>query len=397
MIKYLGSKRTLVPLISSVAARLPVQTACDLFAGTTRVGQALRALGLEVHSNDLATYSEAFGHAYVAADEQLDRARLAAILSELAALPGREGYFTETFCREARFLQPRNGARVDAVRDAIEEYELSALERGVLLTSLVEAADRVDSTTGLQMAYLKSWAPRSFNDLELRLPEAVQGPAGVVSRLDASALAPSLDVDLVYLDPPYNQHSFFSNYHVWETLVRWDAPESYGVARKRIDCRERHSTFNSKREAPAAFAALIASLRVPWVLVSVSDEGFHDADELAALLGELGHVGRIDVDSKRYVGAQIGIYNPSGEKVGTVSRLRNRETLLLAGPDRSVVSALTGAPSAATGVSLVTRNAAVAQPASATGTNAALGAPSAVAATSAEPVRAATQGPRPRT
>ena len=396
MIKYLGSKRTLVPLISSVAARLPVQTACDLFAGTTRVGQALRKLGLEVHSNDAATYSEAFGHAYVAADERLDRARLAAILSELAALPGREGYFTETFCRESRYLQPQNGARVDAIRDAVEEHELSALERGVVLTSLIEAADRVDSTTGLQMAYLKSWAPRSFNDLELRLPEAVQGPAGVVSRLDASALAPSLDVDLVYLDPPYNQHSFFSNYHVWETLVRWDAPESYGVARKRIDCRERHSTFNSKREAPAAFAALIASLRVPWVLVSVSDEGFHDAGELAALLGEFGYVGRIDVDSKRYVGAQIGIYNPSGEKVGTVSRLRNRETLLLAGPDRAVVSALTGSAPAATGVPLVTRNAAVAQPASATGTNAALGAPRAVAATSAEPPSAAIHGPRPR-
>jgi adenine-specific DNA-methyltransferase len=220
----------------------------------------------------------------------------------------------------------------------------------------------------------------------------VQGPAGTVSRVDASALAGTLDVDLVYLDPPYNQHSFFSNYHVWETLVRWDAPESYGVARKRVDCRERRSTFNSKRAAPAAFASLLASLRVPWVLVSVSDEGFHDADELAALLGEIGYVGRIDVDSKRYVGAQIGIYNPSGEKVGTVSRLRNRESLLIAGPNRALVSALTGV---VTG-SPVIRKTAVAHAAMASGAKAALGAPSAVAASSAAPAAAATQGPRPR-
>jgi adenine-specific DNA-methyltransferase len=386
----------LVPLIGRVAARLPVQTACDLFAGTTRVGQALRALGLKVHSNDLATYSEAFGQAYIAADGQLDRTRLAAILSELSALPGREGYFTETFCREARYLQPRNGARVDAIREAIEDYDLTPVERGVLLTSLVEAADRVDSTTGLQMAYLKSWAPRSFNELVLRLPEPVEGPPGTVSRLDASALAPVLDVDLVYLDPPYNQHSFFSNYHVWETLVRWDAPESYGVARKRVDCRERRSAFNSKRAAPVELASLITSLRVPWVLVSVSDEGFHDAAGLTALLGEIGYVARIDVDSKRYVGAQIGIHNPSGEKVGTVSRLRNRETLLLAGPDRALVSALTGTGFGVTTLSPARRNAAVAQAAKASGPNEALGAPSAVAASSAEPASAATQGPRPR-
>ena len=67
MIKYIGSKRTLVPLIRAVAAQLPVRTACDLFAGTTRVGQALRSLGITVHSNDLATYSEVLGQAYIVA------------------------------------------------------------------------------------------------------------------------------------------------------------------------------------------------------------------------------------------------------------------------------------------------------------------------------------------
>jgi adenine-specific DNA-methyltransferase len=347
MIKYLGSKRTLVPLIKRVAGRLPVASACDLFAGTTRVGQALRSLGLAVHSNDLATYSEVLGQAYIVADDSLDRERLAAILRELSALEGLEGYFTEAFCRRARFFQPENGARIDAIREAIDGYALGEVERGVVLTSLLEAADRVDSTTGLQMAYLKAWAPRSFNELSLRLPEPVPGPAGRVSRLDANILAPELDVDLVYIDPPYNQHSFFSNYHVWETLVRWDAPESYGVANKRVDCRERRSAYNSKRSAPAAFAELLASIRAPWVVVSVSNEGFHDAGEIAELLSGHGYVGRIDVDSKRYVGAQIGIYNPSGEKVGTVSRLRNREILLIAGPDRLLVEEAAGAGASA--------------------------------------------------
>ena len=117
MVKYLGSKRTLVPAIRAAAGALGVRTACDLFAGTTRVGQALRRAGLTVHSNDLATYSEALGQAYVAADERVDRERIRALLAHLSSLPGRRGYFTETFCERARFFQPHNGMRVDAIRD----------------------------------------------------------------------------------------------------------------------------------------------------------------------------------------------------------------------------------------------------------------------------------------
>ena len=387
-----------MPQIQAIASRLPVRTACDLFAGTTRVGQALRLLGLHVHSNDLATYSEVLALAYVVADESLDRGRLERIASELAQLEGREGYFTEEFCRRARYLQPANGARVDAIRDAIDGYELSCVERGVLLTALLQAADRVDSTTGLQMAYLKEWAPRSYNALELRLPELVHGPAGTASRLDANVLATQLDVDLVYLDPPYNQHSFFSNYHVWETLIRWDAPATYGVANKRVDCSENRSAYNSKRRAAAALQELLASLRAPWLLVSLSDEGFHDADELERQLHEHGYVGRVDVDARRYVGAQIGIYSPLGEKVGKISRLRNRESLLLVGPDASLVASATGAGVSARPAPLArTRKAAVAQAAAARGRNEADGAPSAVAARNAAPAPAATHGPRPRT
>jgi adenine-specific DNA-methyltransferase len=396
VIKYIGSKRTLVPLITSVAAQLPVRSACDLFAGTTRVGQALRRLGLVVHSNDLATYSEVLGKAYIEAQD-VDRDRLEAVLGELQALRGEDGWFTEAFCRRSRYFQPGNGARIEAIREAIDSYDLSPVERAVLLAALLLAADRVDSTTGLQMAYLKSWSPRSFNDLELRLPEVVPGPAGTVTRLDANELAPVLDVDLVYVDPPYNQHSFFSNYHVWETLVRWDAPETYGVACKRVDCRENRSAYNSRRQAPAAFAELLASIPARWLLVSVSDEGFHDVDELGTLLAGIGYVRRIDVDSKRYVGAQIGIYSPSGEKVGTISRLRNRESLFLVGPDREVVDS-----AAVAGVSFsgenggAARKTTVAHAAATSGRNGAAGAPSPVARISAEPASAAGQGPRPR-
>jgi adenine-specific DNA-methyltransferase len=337
VIKYIGSKRTLVPLIQDVARRLPVSTACDLFSGTTRVGQGLRGIGLEVVSNDIASYSEVLGQAYIVADERVDRARIRRLLAELSRLPPAPGYFTRTFCEDARYFQPRNGARIDAIRPAIDALAVDPVERGLLLTSLMEAADRVDSTTGLQMAYLKSWARRAFNDLELREPVAVDGPSGSVERMEANALAPALETDLVYIDPPYNQHRYLGNYHVWESLIRWDCPETYGIANKRIDCREPGSDYNSRRRAGAAFDGLLNALDVPWLLVSFNNEGYHDPDHVHERLADHGYVSSIEVDFKRYVGAQIGIHSPSGEKVGAVSHLRNKEVLFVVGPDRGIV------------------------------------------------------------
>jgi hypothetical protein len=103
------------------------------------------------------------------------------VIDALNARPGAPGCFTETFCERSRFCQPFNGARVDAIRDAIEREHAGTPYHPILLTSLVEAADRVDSTTGIQMAFLKDWAPRSARDLELRVPVLLDGPGASVT------------------------------------------------------------------------------------------------------------------------------------------------------------------------------------------------------------------------
>ncbi len=344
MIKYLGSKRTLVPVLGAIAEAAGARTAVDLFTGTTRVAQELKRRGIEVTACDLATYSQVLSDCYVATDATaIDEDELAAEIERLDALPGRPGYVTRTFCEEARYFQPHNGARVDAIRDALEEHRGTALFP-ILLTALLLAADRVDSTTGLQMAYLKQWSQRSYQDLELRVPELLPGPGHTVGgdALETVDLLPA--VDLMYLDPPYNQHRYFTNYHVWETLVRWDAPETYGVARKRVDARdpEGRSAFNSKPGMPAAMADLLARARADLLVVSYNDESWISAEEMTAMLRATGResVHVLAFDAKRYVGAQIGIHNPAGEKVGTVSRLRNVEYVFLAGPADRVAAAV---------------------------------------------------------
>jgi adenine-specific DNA-methyltransferase len=394
VIKYIGSKRVLVGRIADcIAGARSINTVLDLFSGTSRVGHELKRRGLRVIANDHNAYAHTLAQCYVQADLDEVQGEVLPIIDELNALAaavgvgemrgerGEErvtgvesvnalgdsdkaqaisardtsdeggvnnagsasiqgGYVTRVFCREARYFHEKNGARIDAIRDELERRRATITPdaHAVLLTSLIEAADRVDSTTGLQMAYLKQLASRAHNDLCLRMPDVLPRAAagkGQALMLDALDAARQTEADAVYIDPPYNQHSYLGNYHVWETIVRWDAPEAYGIARKRTDCRQRRSAFNTRAGCRAAMERLVGLVRVPMLVVSHSDEGFVTPEQVRGMLMAVA-AGRelrtIAVDYPRYVGARIGIYNPRGQRVGEVSHLRNTEYISVLAP-----------------------------------------------------------------
>jgi adenine-specific DNA-methyltransferase len=336
MIKYLGSKRRLVTELGSVLAAVDAQSALDLFTGTTRVAQEFCRQGAAVTAVDTAAYSEVLAQCYVELDAaEVDPVEVNEALDRLMALPDRRGYVTEVFCEKARYFHPDNGVRIDAIRQGIDELYADHRLRPVLLTALLEAADRVDSTVGLQMAFLKTWAPRALRPLKLKAPVLTPGQGRAI-RGDALDVVDELDaVDLAYLDPPYNQHRYFTNYHVWETLVRWDAPEYYGVACKRIDARsdETRSRFNSRRQMPAAFADLITRVNAEVVVVSFSNEGFVPLPDLVEMCERRGNpVTVLAYDTRRYIGQQIGVFSPDGRRVGQAGPERNVEYLLISAP-----------------------------------------------------------------
>src|ERR1700677_3494787 len=367
MIKYIGSKRRLVPVLSRICQASGARTALDLFAGTPRVPQAFKAQGVHVAAVDSARYAHTFARTYIETDAAAtDAGALRTAVAHLNAVRGKPGYVTEMFSHQARYFQPHNAARIDAVRDAIDsEYAGSPLFP-LLLTSLIEAADRVDSTTGVQMAYVKQWAPRSAKPLELRVPELLDGPGRAIQG-DAVELAPTLGhFDLAYLDPPYNQHRYFTNYHVWETLVAWDAPEAYGVARKRLDARDpsTHSVFNSKRTMPAALASVVQSVDCDLLVLSYNNESWLGLEELEAMCsiqntgtrtgaGRARELATLAFDSARYVGGRTRIFEPSGRKVGRVSHLSNQELIVIAGESALVRHVVGAAEAGATGAASV--------------------------------------------
>jgi len=342
VIKYLGSKRLLLPrIVEAVSALEPRGPVLDLFSGTARVARALKEAGFAVIANDHNEYAWRLAHGLVVADRERWQDPAAALIAELndAAAAGSPagGWFTETYGRSARYFQPVNAARIEAARRHLAALPLDPELASVALSALLTAADRVDSTTGVQMAYLKEWAPRSERDFRLETPDLLpraRGGGAEAWRLDALEAARLFAGDVAYLDPPYNQHSYLGNYHVWETLALGDEPEVFGVACKRVDVRTRRSPFNSRRATHAALGAVLEALDGVAIVLSFNDEGFITREAVEALLARHGEVRVEAIPFRRYVGARIGVHNPRGERVGTVGHLENREFLFTVRPAR---------------------------------------------------------------
>jgi adenine-specific DNA-methyltransferase len=333
MIKYLGSKRRLVPLLVDVILGLgDVRVVVDLFSGSARVGQALKARGCRVIANDHTAFAATLARGAIEADDDV-AAAADRLIAELNALPGEEGWFTARYARQARFFQPENSARIEAIRRRIATLDVAPTLEAVLLTSLLQAADRVDSTCGVQMAFLKQWSARSANPLWLRRPtlwpRSPHGPGRALcddAVAAATRLAVELDADVVYLDPPYNRHSYLGNYHLWETLVRFDDPEVYGLARKRREVQTKKSRFNRRDAFVDAFTDVVDRLRTRHIVVSYSNEGAVAADDVVAVLARRGPVRRVAaVEHPRYVGAKIGQHNPRGERIAAPTHIDNVE------------------------------------------------------------------------
>lgn len=309
----------------------------DLFSGSARVAHALKAAGWRVLANDQLAFAHVLAAGTVQADSDRWAEPAARILRDLERLPPAPGWFTATYAEQAQYLHPANAAQLEAMREGVRRLDPEPELEAVLLAALVQAADRVDSTAGHQMAFLRELAPRARKPIALRLPELLPRPAaGACQALcgDALDLAAGFEGAVAYLDPPYDQHAYLSNYHVWETLVRWDRPETYGRARKRTQCRTHRSAFNSRAGIGPAFRMLVDRLRAPTLIVSFGAEGFLARAELEAALSARRWLHVLEVPHRRYAGTRLGIHNAAGVAVGTPGPDDTTERLYVASTRR---------------------------------------------------------------
>ncbi len=330
--RYIGSKENLLNFIESVVFKHGITSGvfCDLFAGTTTVGRHFKRKGFQIISNDLMEYTFVFGKAYLENNTPpmfshldflspqadtlfpLDTGRLEQALAYLNALPCQHGFIFTNYSdvgtaggeHQRMYFSSVNAGRMDAIRNCIQQWhkagQISELEFYILLASLLEAIPSVSNTSGTYGAFLKFWEARSKKSLTLTVPPLIYSKLEHrIFRLDGTRLIKDIDCDVLYLDPPYNARQYATNYHVLETVARWDAPAIYGKSGLRPYEREK-SAYCRKQAALAALQETVLNARCRLFLLSYSSEGIMPHDAILDILALRGNVTVEQTSYRRY-------------------------------------------------------------------------------------------------
>ena len=317
-IKYAGSKREIIPFLLEVIRPLGVGTVLDGFSGTTRVSQALKKSGYTVIANDISEWSSVFGVCYL--QNRRPRSYFQPLIDHLNRLPGKEGWFNCHYGGKdhngssvqedgkKRVWQIHNTMKLDAIREEIDRISEDPIDRSVLLTSLILAMDRVDSSLGHQASYLKKWSARSYGVMKMAVPKFVlDDRPHEVFQEDIFNLLQKVEPDLAYFDPPYGSSNnlmppsrvrYASYYHLWKTVCLNDRPAVTGAANRRTDVSDQASgsLFEDFRKDPSgeflvlrALERLIAETRAKNLLLSYNNYGRATVSEIVGLLNRLSY------------------------------------------------------------------------------------------------------------
>jgi adenine-specific DNA-methyltransferase len=354
-VKYIGSKLKLIPHILQLANKVMPRTVFDGFSGTTRVSQAFAKRGYKVISNDIAVWSKVFGLCYL--KNRKTKSYYQKIIDHLNALPSKDGWFTKhyggipnsgTSSRTNGLKMPwqsHNTRRLDSIREEIDKLDLDEVEKSVLLTSLILALDKVDSTLGHFASYLDDWSPRSYDTMRLSVPDLIESNQDhEVYNEDIFDIVDKIEADLAYYDPPYGSNNdkmppsrvrYASYYHLWTTICLNDKPKLVGKTNRRADASDvvAASVFEEFRKGDSgrfivveAIENLINRSKCKYVILSYSSGGRATAEELYDVLLMSGRLlETVKVDYKRNVMASMRWTNEWIKKEG----IGNKEYLFL--------------------------------------------------------------------
>ncbi len=233
--------------------------------------------------------------------------RAALLIGHVNASPPFDGYIHANYA--GTYFTGENCRRMDGIRNEIERLlragEISSGEHDVLLASFLLAADRVANTIGQYDAFLKHIGGRNrtggrhFLDERVHTPFLLQ-PLDVITDTafdvregDMIALAPQLEADVAYFDPPYNHRQYCDNYHVLENLARWEKPPLFGKTRK-FDRTGLKSPFSRRQEAAEALRMLAQRVRARHVFLSYSSEGILTRTEILSILSARGRTSDVE-------------------------------------------------------------------------------------------------------
>lgn len=295
---YIGSKYTLIDFITQTIDEVISNENNkelifgDLFAGTGVVGAKFKEKGYKVIANDIQHYSYSLNKHNIENNSEIDISKL----DYLNQLDGIEGFIYKNYCAgsgsDRNYFTDYNGKKCDAIRQELEkmykEKEITEAEYTYFLASLINSIDKHANTASVYGAFLKHIKKSAQKQFNLELIPIIKGEKiGEVYNQDIKKVITEVKGDILYLDPPYNARQYCSNYHVLETISKYDNPNVRGKTGLR-DYTEQKSEFCSKRTVESAFEHVIKNADFKYIFLSYNNEGLMSIDTIKKIMSKYG-------------------------------------------------------------------------------------------------------------
>ena len=319
--RYIGNKENILDKIYSILEDNGIhgKSFFDFFAGTTNVSRFFKSKGYRVFSSDILYLSYCLQKAYVENNEEpsfssllpsinhvvgsnLFSRPLDIVVDYLNSIQPIKGFIynnytpggTAALSRPRTYFIDENGQRIDAIRMKVEEWKNAGLitesEYYILLACLIETIGFYSNIAGVYAAFQKHWDPRALKSLELKTIDFVDnGLDNKVFCADSMDLINDIDVDLLYLDPPYNERQYAPNYHILETVAKNDNPPLRGVTGMR-DYSGQKSRFCRANTALEDLDKVARIAKFHYLVLSYNSEGIMPQDKIIETLQKYGNV-----------------------------------------------------------------------------------------------------------
>lgn len=347
LITYIGNKRSLLPFINTGLRFAKEKIGkekidfLDLFSGSGVVARMARQHSRVLHCNDLELYSEIVNSCYQANAGDVDAVALAGELERVRRAVQdtlKPGFIAELYAPqddqdikrgERVFYTRRNATFLDTFCRVIADTPADL--RPYVLAPVLSQASMYANTSGVFKGFYKNKEGvgqfgGTFKNALTRIKRDIEVHAPVLSnfhcasrvhRADANALVRDLEpVDVAYLDPPYNQHPYGSNYFMLNLLCDYRRPKEVSNV-SGIPTGWNRSLYNKAQHAETALFDAVENVKAKFVLISYNSEGFVAQDRFLSELVSLGDVSVMDTKYNTFRGCR----NLSGRDIHVTENL----------------------------------------------------------------------------